>query len=846
MSSKDKLIIHKLHFDIEVDSKDDFKHYADRISRLINGVLPSRLQSLFKKHKLPEGNLIVKQLSIDLGRIDVLHFEKAISDAILWEIDSFIAKNIKNIKHEVQQSQFKVSIGGKYEIQSTDFIFESEIIIPQSVHLTKEIQIKTAELVNLTDISLPKEIVKRQVLEAKSIKKSQRKVEKSKGIFAVIEEHIDLTKVYKNISKSVEQKPVTTIVEKEKDQIATQKTEETELIDLMDHLQDKLTPPTPDKINKPELSKKKAKIKEDTVVQKKKLSTIPKNLTPLDKALIYYLKYGRLPSNVKYQLGTSMVDVLNINQQDEAFLDELAKRIEHDPKAKERLVRLIDQTRKDPEFDPRIPRAFEDYFAALIHNIPTNQFSAGIQRFNLNDLIRFIYADNPNKLKHLIRFLIMDYESGKKWSDLVDNLFDRISKPSVVKLISSFARKGAYLNKALNELNRANGNDAKSAHKELFKLLISGGDTNVFDFEIRPRIYFKEDPEYKVQTLTDSQIVDYYLSYDSIPYSVGINMDIDTINVLILMLSPSQISRLSFFKNERNINYETVGNLSEKAITQLIKSINPNIEDEIKSSFLHFNLNIEGGIPESFQKAFMLFYALKKNRKSYLEEMINYWKEQMGDADNVIRSRWKVTNDLSSELNKLLTFTSKKITDEIKVDYEFQSYSKDISVKNGGLVILWPFLKVYFNMLGLLNQEGNFRSMTERARACHLLQYLAIQRSYGEEFYYPLNKILTGYPLDEPLPYEITMTKKEIDVSNALLKNVITQWNALRGGTVDGLRGSFLIRDGILVPTPNGWLLTVETKAYDILMDKLPWGIGMIKLSWAPYILNVEWERKFM
>jgi hypothetical protein len=38
----------------------------------------------------------------------------------------------------------------------------------------------------------------------------------------------------------------------------------------------------------------------------------------------------------------------------------------------------------------------------------------------------------------------------------------------------------------------------------------------------------------------------------------------------------------------------------------------------------------------------------------------------------------------------------------------------------------------------------------------------------------------------------------------------------------------------------------VEKKAYDILLDRLPWGIGMIKLSWAPYVLNVEWERKFM
>ena len=78
------------------------------------------------------------------------------------------------------------------------------------------------------------------------------------------------------------------------------------------------------------------------------------------------------------------------------------------------------------------------------------------------------------------------------------------------------------------------------------------------------------------------------------------------------------------------------------------------------------------------------------------------------------------------------------------------------------------------------------------------------------------------------------------------MKNVVKQWNALKGSSVDALRGSFLIRDGILTPSTNGWLLTVEKKAYDILLDKLPWGIAMIKLSWAPYVLSVEWERNIM
>ena len=37
------------------------------------------------------------------------------------------------------------------------------------------------------------------------------------------------------------------------------------------------------------------------------------------------------------------------------------------------------------------------------------------------------------------------------------------------------------------------------------------------------------------------------------------------------------------------------------------------------------------------------------------------------------------------------------------------------------------------------------------------------------------------------------------------------------------------------------WLLPMERKAIDILLDQLPWGIGMIPLPWMPQMLHVEW-----
>jgi hypothetical protein len=38
------------------------------------------------------------------------------------------------------------------------------------------------------------------------------------------------------------------------------------------------------------------------------------------------------------------------------------------------------------------------------------------------------------------------------------------------------------------------------------------------------------------------------------------------------------------------------------------------------------------------------------------------------------------------------------------------------------------------------------------------------------------------------------------------------------------------------------WLLQVEAKTVDILLNQLPWGISMIKLPWMQRMLWIEWD----
>jgi hypothetical protein len=89
----------------------------------------------------------------------------------------------------------------------------------------------------------------------------------------------------------------------------------------------------------------------------------------------------------------------------------------------------------------------------------------------------------------------------------------------------------------------------------------------------------------------------------------------------------------------------------------------------------------------------------------------------------------------------------------------------------------------------------------------------------------------------------VALTVAEEEEAIALLEAVIRHWDAVGDTSVGGLRGTFLVRPGKLFQRGNGDdVLQVESRSFDILLDRLPWGIGMIQLPWMEKILWVEWR----
>ncbi len=76
---------------------------------------------------------------------------------------------------------------------------------------------------------------------------------------------------------------------------------------------------------------------------------------------------------------------------------------------------------------------------------------------------------------------------------------------------------------------------------------------------------------------------------------------------------------------------------------------------------------------------------------------------------------------------------------------------------------------------------------------------------------------------------------------NELLESTISYWTSLKATSVSGLRTAFIQREGILQRQHGGWSLKIERTGYDMLIDKLPWGIGLVKLPWMNEPLHTDW-----
>ncbi|MDR0685890.1 MAG: hypothetical protein LBF79_00285, partial [Dysgonamonadaceae bacterium] len=171
-------------------------------------------------------------------------------------------------------------------------------------------------------------------------------------------------------------------------------------------------------------------------------------------------------------------------------------------------------------------------------------------------------------------------------------------------------------------------------------------------------------------------------------------------------------------------------------------------------------------------------------------------------------------------------------------------------VNNAGIALLSPYLPRLFEMLKL-TEEGGFKDSEAQIRAMFLIQYIIFGSPLhgGEEAgvgcpetEMTLNKILTGFNLEVPIPQTVELSDTERDTVRSMFQGVLSNWDKMKNTSVEGFRAAFLQREGKLEETDDCYLLTPEEKSYDILLDVCPWGFKTIKYKWMEKRIQVKWR----
>lgn len=196
------------------------------------------------------------------------------------------------------------------------------------------------------------------------------------------------------------------------------------------------------------------------------------------------------------------------------------------------------------------------------------------------------------------------------------------------------------------------------------------------------------------------------------------------------------------------------------------------------------------------------------------------------------------TSALVQEINKLL---QKDEAPELPTEVPFEDV-EEVYTESAGLVLLWPYLKQFFEKLGLV-ADKSFVDEAAAERAVLMLQYLTEGTTETSEHLLALNKLLCGIDLLQPTAIDFEITDTEKADCEALLSAVIGHWPMLKNISLAGFRSAYLQRTGILTIQDGSWLLRVDRQTYDVIVDNIPWPINMVKFPWMNEAIVVTWQQ---
>lgn len=254
-------------------------------------------------------------------------------------------------------------------------------------------------------------------------------------------------------------------------------------------------------------------------------------------------------------------------------------------------------------------------------------------------------------------------------------------------------------------------------------------------------------------------------------------------------------------------------------------------------NFIEDVIQISAENSQSLLKQIKIF-ALKKPEK--LPDLIRFiFSERKKITDkNFIKIDRQITDFHIDKINSIF-IKSKEIIVKREPKIE-QNKEEGILLSNAGLVLLFPYIKPFFEAIGLLNLE-EFKNEKSQLLAIKSLHYLATGKRKCTDNELFIEKLMIGWPLENFVNTKGILPKYIADEADELLNAVREHWVALAGSSIEALRQSFLQRSGLLYFEPASVLLKVENSGIDVLLGQIPWGFRHFKLPWMLLTIITEW-----
>lgn len=276
------------------------------------------------------------------------------------------------------------------------------------------------------------------------------------------------------------------------------------------------------------------------------------------------------------------------------------------------------------------------------------------------------------------------------------------------------------------------------------------------------------------------------------------------------------------------------------------RQIKADLQSKIIESTL-FERSMDQLIDEILTSVVAITVSLNSN-KTNVQGVSEKLKNQLEKSENPKADSWlnrlnKNSDDKNRTVDRVApdSFSQGGKIEESKTDSQQYYDEEGQNAIYSGVVIIHPFLESLFKNLGYV-EDGKFLNDATRERAVCMVLFLATGEEEFPEYELLIPKFLCGWPIDLPISRYLKLTESEKKECESVLSSCIQHWEALKKTSIDGLRNNFLKREGILKREEFGWSLYIEQKTIDLLLDKLPWNLSIIKLKWMDEMLTVHWH----